>query len=280
MTFINKKEEVVKIELTQFGKRLLSKGNFKPEYYQFFDDDIIYDGNYGPGDEHQNNIQARIKDSIRLDVQYSVTNLEEKLTQETKQIESGLADLFEEIKHSVNTTEKEKLLLYPLGDINLGSQHPPMFELISLETEIHNSGSGEYFLTQSGIPGRIPQINFEPVHKIIRDVSDTIDDTGILYDSETYMLDFTSNELQFLNNSTIQYVPENVAVTLEETAVPFTKENFEFEIYEVHTDAQGEELFVQITDMDEIMSLFEIKVDSSVESAPQRKFKNRSFFSG
>ena len=275
MTFINKKEEVIKIELTQFGKRLLSKGNFKPEYYQFFDDDIIYDGNYGPGAEHQNNIQTRIKDSIRLDIQYNVTGLEEKFSQETKDIESGLADLFKEIKHSVNTTEKEKLLLYPLGDINVGSQVPPMFNLSALEAEIYNSGSGEYFLTQSGIPGQIPQIDFEPVHEVVRDVRNTIDDPGSLYDSETYILDFTSNELKFLDNSTVEYTPENVALVLEETSVPFTKENFEFEIFEIHRDAQGEDIFIQITDPEEIMSLFEIKMDSSVESAPRRNFRNR-----
>ena len=257
----------------------MSKGNFKPEYYQFFDDDIIYDGNYGPGDEHQNNIQTRIKDSIRLDVQYNVTSLEEKFSQETKDIESGLADLFQEIKHSVNTTEKEKLLLYPLGDIAVGSQVPPMFSLAALEVEIHNSGSGEYFLTQSGIPGQIPQINFEPVHQVVRDVRGAIDDPGNLYDSETYILDFTSNKLEFLDNSTLEYVPENVAIRLEETSVPFTKENFEFEIFEIHRDAQGEDIFVQITDMEEITKLFEIKVDSSVESVPATKFRNRSFFS-
>lgn len=47
MSFINKKERVIQIELTQFGKKLLSKGNFKPQFYQFFDDDIIYDNEYG-----------------------------------------------------------------------------------------------------------------------------------------------------------------------------------------------------------------------------------------
>jgi len=279
MSFINKKEEVIKIELTQFGKRLLSKGNFKPEYYQFFDDDIIYDGNYGPGDEHQNNIQTRIKDSIRLDVQYNVTSLEEKFDQETKDIESGLADLFKEIKHSVNTTEKEKLLVYPLGDINAGSQVPPMFNLSALEAEIHNHGSGEYFLTQSGIPGQIPQIDFEPVHQVVRDVRNTIDDPGSLYDSETYTLDFTNDKLEFLDNSTLEYTPENVTIVLEETSVPFTKENFEFEIFEIHKDAQGEDIFVQFADIEEITKLFEIKVDSSVESVPTRRFRNRSFFS-
>ena len=41
MSFFNKKEDVIEIQLTQHGKYLLSKGRFKPAYYAFYDDDII-----------------------------------------------------------------------------------------------------------------------------------------------------------------------------------------------------------------------------------------------
>ncbi len=43
MTFFNKKEEVIEIELTQYGKYLLSKGKFRPVFYAFSDDEILYD---------------------------------------------------------------------------------------------------------------------------------------------------------------------------------------------------------------------------------------------
>ena len=46
MSFFNKKEEVIDIELTQFGKAKLSRGIFRPTYYAFFDDDILYDLDY------------------------------------------------------------------------------------------------------------------------------------------------------------------------------------------------------------------------------------------
>ena len=42
MSFFNKKEDVIEIQLTQYGKYLLSKGKFKPSYYAFFDDDIVF----------------------------------------------------------------------------------------------------------------------------------------------------------------------------------------------------------------------------------------------
>ena len=38
MAFFNKKEEVMDIELTQYGKYLLSQGKFKPVFYAFFDE--------------------------------------------------------------------------------------------------------------------------------------------------------------------------------------------------------------------------------------------------
>ena len=60
MKFLNKKEQVLDIELTEYGKRLLSKGLFKPTYYSFFDDGILYDSRYGGFSEAQNDAEGRI----------------------------------------------------------------------------------------------------------------------------------------------------------------------------------------------------------------------------
>ena len=42
MEFFNKKEEVIDLQLTQYGRHLLSKGHFKPVFYSFHDDNILY----------------------------------------------------------------------------------------------------------------------------------------------------------------------------------------------------------------------------------------------
>ena len=42
MTFFNKKEEVFQIELTPYGRYLLSIGRLQPHHYKFFDDDVVY----------------------------------------------------------------------------------------------------------------------------------------------------------------------------------------------------------------------------------------------
>ena len=43
MTFFNKKTDVMDIELTPYGRYLLSIGKLKPKYYEFSDDDVLYD---------------------------------------------------------------------------------------------------------------------------------------------------------------------------------------------------------------------------------------------
>jgi len=75
MQFFNQKEEVIDIQLTQFGKSLLSQGRFKPTYYAFYDNDILYDLNYanasGSYKETQNQTEKRIlKETPRLKTQY------------------------------------------------------------------------------------------------------------------------------------------------------------------------------------------------------------------
>ena len=60
--FLNKKEQVFDFKLTSYGHYLLSNGSFKPFYYGFFDDNVIYDGKYVGLTEKQNQIHERIKE--------------------------------------------------------------------------------------------------------------------------------------------------------------------------------------------------------------------------
>ena len=70
MEFFNKKEEVIDVQLTEYGKLLYSRGMFSPTYYSFHDDDIIYDYGYaGIANEEQNDIDTRIVETPRLKCQ-------------------------------------------------------------------------------------------------------------------------------------------------------------------------------------------------------------------
>jgi hypothetical protein len=81
MTFFNKKEDVLKIELTPYGRSLLSNGKLMPKYYAFFDDDVIYDIDYTGGTETQAEIKTRILDETpRLRPQRDLTSPETELS--------------------------------------------------------------------------------------------------------------------------------------------------------------------------------------------------------
>ena len=73
MTFFNKKEEVVEIRLTSFGKTLYSNGDFKPTYYAFYDNDVIYDDAYGC---HSGNVDQRILETPRNHIRLQKSGLE------------------------------------------------------------------------------------------------------------------------------------------------------------------------------------------------------------
>ena len=74
MTFFNRKEEVIDIQLTQYGKHLLSKGKFKPIFYAFYDDDILYNSSYGGFEEEQKGTEKRIKETPRIKMQHNYSN--------------------------------------------------------------------------------------------------------------------------------------------------------------------------------------------------------------
>ena len=60
MKFLNKKEQVIDLEITPYGKSLLARGKFRPAFYAFYDRDVVYDSEYGGVIEVQNyNIQIK-----------------------------------------------------------------------------------------------------------------------------------------------------------------------------------------------------------------------------
>ena len=78
MEFFNKKQDVIDLQLTSYGKQLLSRGLFKPVFYSFSDDGVIYDSRWVTGsnntrfsDSEQSHIETRIQEETpRLKTQY------------------------------------------------------------------------------------------------------------------------------------------------------------------------------------------------------------------
>ncbi len=91
MEFFDRKEEVLDVQLTQYGKYLLSIGKLNPSYYAFFDSDIDYDTQYqgdppAPGNtpgpsENQKDTEDRLKETPRIKIIHSLDTVEKTSTQ-------------------------------------------------------------------------------------------------------------------------------------------------------------------------------------------------------
>ena len=121
MEFFNKKEDVMDLELTPYGEYLLSQGDFKPEFYAFFDDEVLYDGKWAGTDaEEQNLIKDRIKEVPRLKTQYLFTNTELPNFEELQQM--GLDPYAPDpgtLSYPPEMYIKQYALPWPLGNSSL-----------------------------------------------------------------------------------------------------------------------------------------------------------------
>jgi len=99
MEFFDSKQEVIDIRLTQFGKKSIAKGSFKPVFYQFFDDDILYNSEYAGFSEEQNSAEDRILNNTpRIKTLHVNFGIETSFKEEQKLIESGQLPVYNIIK--------------------------------------------------------------------------------------------------------------------------------------------------------------------------------------
>ena len=172
MKFFNRKEEVLDIQLTQYGKHLLSTGDLKPEFYAFFDDDVLYDGEYADVQENQNDIASRIKETPRPKVQYMFQSADKSVLEARQQIERE-----KKLGRSVSINlqpdaDKHYALTLPIGTSGQGNKYLPSWDITSYG--VHMSGSSETYdlFGISGSSGKpqikIPQLDIDVKFKTIR----------------------------------------------------------------------------------------------------------------
>ena len=216
MAYLNKKEDVIDLQLTQYGKYLVSQGKFKPTYYAFFDNDIIYDQRYvaGSGLETQNKIEPRIlEDTPSLSAQYlfhSVDNLD----MQDQFSKTSDAKKREKVQQ---TPERHYVLNEPLSNSDMMDDRAPLFSVEFQNGEIKNvetviSGSvNEVFSIQ-----RIPQINLKDVKFYI---------TVKEHPSPGPYTDV------FADNTYFHVEGDFLHFNIEEENVPLSKDNFDVEVY-------------------------------------------------
>tara|TARA_Y100000310_G_C20529830_1_gene737854 strand:- start:176 stop:1066 length:891 start_codon:yes stop_codon:yes gene_type:complete len=221
MAFLNKKEDVIDLQLTQYGKYLLSQGKLKPVYYAFFDDDVIYDQRYASGSalETQKDIQGRIIDnSLSVETQYLYHSVD------TIAIQNQLKNLrsSDEIDKIQQTPERHYALSDPLGNSEFASSKAPSLNIriengmiTSSAATITGSGKKDYAIKS------IPQLNLSDVVFVT-----FVDDVETDDPNDRPEIVFNFEDGTYINVE-----KDHLLLTIIEENTPLSRENFDIEVY-------------------------------------------------
>lgn len=275
MSFLNKKEQVIDIRLTSFGKKQLSKVGFKPEYYAFFDDGVIYHKD----SESQNDSADRIVEDLVSKTQVEFTGVDTRFDIETKKILFKQRDKFISFNESLDPVEQAKSLQYMLAKQTLGTQETPAFQLSLIggpQTEF--TAESSEFLTQSGVPVHIPQLFIEPEYNLVLDSKNKKAPPDSIITDEMMTQDLMSEKIDFLNKETLSIEQAKVIISLEEKNVDYSQDNFKVEFFEI-IDENNKEQLVPFDSAQQLIDLFNIKFDESVDSFDRlKKPRDKNFF--
>jgi hypothetical protein len=236
MSFFDDKQEILKVELTIYGRFLLSRGKFKPAYYAFFDDDIIYDGAYAGVDETQKSIQGRILDeTLSLKPQTTFTSLEKTVKMSTL-LPSEEGKLKQEEAQVIS--DKNYALSLPLAKSAINSDYAPSWNITVINGQISNvdqyidNSDGNLDVVQPFI--KYPQINLKnSVYDIRKNINDfsTLQDYNVIsvYNSGSDSYYYSMND-------------QPIIVDLKESNVDDLNENFDIEIFEIQESGSTETL--------------------------------------
>tara|TARA_R110000824_G_scaffold100958_4_gene239826 strand:- start:8468 stop:9442 length:975 start_codon:yes stop_codon:yes gene_type:complete len=136
MTFFDKKENVIDIELTPYGKHLLSLGKMKPVYYAFFDDDILYNveqvQSASLAEENTEAYQRIVSTTPTLRPMKSFIGIETQINRQDFYLSE------KEISYpSVN--ERVHYLLSPIGTNDETSIQSPAWEISFIQGDINSA---------------------------------------------------------------------------------------------------------------------------------------------
>lgn len=232
MSFFDSKEEMLNIELTPYGRHLLSKGKFKPVYYAFYDDDILYDAAYIGITESKNEIEPRILDNTPINKpQYNFSSLEQALKLNTYIVQTE-TEMNRRLVEQ-DAADKNYALSLPLGKSSHNSIYAPAWNISFLSGAI-KTFSG-YLDNTVGTVGslqpyqKIPQITIENVNLFKQK---SIDEPLNIENQES------SNESRFVTTEIIDnkeifhyYKPKYILIDVIEENVDDLKQNFDIQMF-------------------------------------------------
>jgi len=235
MKFLNKQEQVIDLQLTQYGKYLISIGNFKPAYYAFFDDGILYDSNYAYGPQDQKDSQERIKSKTpQLEGQYNFRGVEAEVRKNNQNIRSQSewekkVFLEASLRPPETMTDKQYALQNILGSSDLNTTNAPAWDVQLLIGQISSSArTTSWTKEQTGSAINIPQVSPDDVvyNTMIRQITpgQIINDPR---DSRVFGNEYID----------VFTVDQGLLLDISEQNVEFGNDNFEIEVYKIEEES-------------------------------------------
>lgn len=232
MSFFNSKEEVLDIQLTQYGKYLLSRGKFKPTYYAFFDDNVVYDSVYANFSESHTVVKDRIIDNTMYNkTQYVYYGIESNIKKIKRQFTKTNSTELIPVQPNV---EKYYTLTAPLGNSSLEVDKKPYLEMYFLEGDLHEY-STEYTGSHATLP--IPQLSSSITFKtkVEKTTNPNAPEPGSM-PAATNRTGVKNNErvyetIVINNDNKITVRGGEILIDITEFNSDYTNENFEIEMF-------------------------------------------------
>lgn len=235
MKFIDAKEQIIDIQMTSWGKYLLSLGKLKPVYYSFTDADVLYDGKFADIVETQNDIVDRIKDNTpRLEAMPQFVGIESNIsrTMNDKTRDVDATAFKNEEKQSYNCVSV-------LGNCGQMSEEAPAWEISFKKGEV--GGHSIYLSGSEGMQAKVPQLNMKDLQYVVR-VGNINDESIEDRDSvETWQ----DNRI-YEDGTYLYVVGDEIRLTVKELNGEFTNANFDVEFFEVVSGSGGTDRLIPL----------------------------------
>jgi hypothetical protein len=223
LSIFDQKQDVLDIELTSYGKYLLSKGQFKPEYYAFFDDDIIYDLDHAGMSESQNDTETRILEEII----YLRSNTSRKSKEKTVNTLN---------EHVVDSSlqkrwidQENPLKNLPLGNSKpslTGDNHAPAWAIKAINSRITDFNINGSLYDQTNHV-KIPQIFLQDKKIEVKFNKDIETQNNI-----------SLNSVKLPDGTNIEVIDDYILLEIDEKNSEDLSENFEIEMYQMDSDSE------------------------------------------
>ena len=239
--FFNKKEEMLEVQLTEYGKYLLSIGQLSPVYYTFHDDEILYNAEYTVSGtaENQNDIDQRIRyNTPNLKVIPTRSGAQTRVERYIEQVSGALASTNSdpaeqtEALHQESFVDKVNFSSYMLGTGDMTTDKTAAWSISALKNTIDSTE--EYIITNpssstadinNGVITAIPQLNIDIDYQMFYRQGQLGEDSPVGDAISGYLSGSGDSGLY------LALYKDYLVLDILEGNTNFQKENFDVEVY-------------------------------------------------